>query len=400
MKFGRLFQFPKLGLALIGVSGVKAINQFIIFSFVSAIGGLSQAGYLALAYAITGPVFVFASMGLRTLILTHTKNFNIYSVELIRVWSSLIALLSCGLLSLIIAPNALLIIFAISLTKIPESFGEIYASFMQKNKHIPKMSFPQIASTLTGSLAFLVVFALEQNLIYAALSSLLVSGIVQFFVARRICLIELQRQHSDSYQVTKEVLLHQGMPSGVSDGVLSFSVNIPTLALAYYFTPEIVAVFSFGLYIISGLELILNAVSQAWIPNAKVLLEKSKLNVISTLKQGSMWLPLIIVSGFLAYIALVESILIFQPENKQYIAIPIAPILLIAIIEPFMFASSTSINVLNHYKRGMAGSFLALFLVAISAFILIPEFELIGAYLCIAVFVSTRLITNLFLIRE
>lgn len=400
MKLGKLFQFPNLGFALIGVSGIKAITQFLIFSFVSAIGGLSQAGYLALAYAITGPVFVLVSMGLRTLILTHKQHFGMNSVEIVRVWTNIVALAICALLALAISPNAFLITFAISLTKIPESFGEIYASYMQKIANIPKMTYPQIAVILAGSLAFLLGFTISHNLMYAALGSFCISGIIQFFVARRISFLELQKYNFDSPRLSKYELFHQGMPSGISDGVLSLSVNIPTLALAFFFSSEIVAVFSFGLYIVSGLELILNAISQGWIPKAKLLLKQSELNVASTMKQGAKWLPLIFFTAILAYFVLELFFIYFQPENSKSISIPIWPILLISLVEPFMFASSTSINVLNRYKLGMTGSFISLFVVGITAIVLVPRFELVGAYLSVVVLVVSRLLINLIFIGK
>lgn len=360
-----------------------------------------DVGHYSLSLAITTPIFVLAEFGMRTVYLTLHKDYRFSSFLTVRIIMLSVAfVVSVGVAAFF--PNDLaLTIVLVAAVKSADSLSDLYSAPLQKYNSARTIFRGYVIGALVGSIA--VAFVLQQtsdlNLALTALLcvSLGVALILMWPPARRRYLAhEPAELQATPRQFELTAIVAAGLPTGVAWALLSLVSTLPQYFLAPLHGAAAVGRFAILLYVLAAVELFMNALSQAWIPQARhywreanTQIAFAKAVIFVSARWTVIFIPLSWIGVWLTYLLLPvvfgEAYTIGWAE-----AIPLA---LCITVTPSVFFGTIGLNVRNLYAQGIVLSSASAVASFTACIMLVTPFGVAGAIwaTCIAYFVRSLL---------
>src|ERR1035437_6178895 len=379
---------------LLTASVVRYGGQLAVFGLFARWLGAAAAGRFAFALAVTAPVFMLASLGMRDIYLTLRTDIALAHYEQVRAVTAIAAIVVSVALSFLFPMNVAILVAVVACSKALDSFNDLYGAAMQKSSRI---KFTVLTSAIV---AILQVATLATALALGApmptalgLSTLsyLMSAI---FVIRPITYKglgdnEALRETGKSSRPWIEIV-RVGFPTGISLGLLTGVSTLPQYFLSWTRGPTDVGKYAIILYLVVAMEMALNALAQSWIPVGRALEWEGMLSSRRILGVAVRWtliaLPFALVGIGIAAVAFP---LVLGPAYTITMAEAI-PLAVAMILTPAFFAATTSLAIQNRYQWGLIGSALTILAGIFIGWAIIKPFGVPGALWTLAVCLALR----------
>jgi len=246
---------------------IYALASWGMLSAVAKLSTTAAVGQYALGISIVGPIFVFATLQLRTVHVTDARSefsfadyFTLRCLGIVLGFLAVIAIVIVGRYDW----NTSAVILLVSLAKAIECLGEGTAGALQK---VERLDLGARSLMIRGAVAVpifaLVLFRFHQ--VALAVSAVAVAwAIVLFAYDLRIVRNLLRGERFLSSSLGKLwQLLGVSLPLGLVVGIVALNGNVPRYVVLHYLGPTQLGVFVSLAYIISAVNLIVWALGQS-----------------------------------------------------------------------------------------------------------------------------------------
>lgn len=210
--------------------------------------GAESAGDLALAFAITAPLFLFGGLQLKSILVVDAERKRpprMYG----RLYSYGAIAASCVALGIgiLLYPDRAILIFFVALFRFAEGGSELFHSFFLRAGDTPAMGKSLFLRAALGMMIFCTLIYLFESLTEAAFSLVCVSILIALFFDqkeyKRILLTEPPREESEAVEKLSP-LFWLALPLGMTVLFSSATTNIPRYLLEYEFGAKELGVFA------------------------------------------------------------------------------------------------------------------------------------------------------------
>ena len=264
---------------------VYAASQWALLVALARMGRPEQVGQLALALAVTGPLFVASQFHLRGVQATDARGEYSFSDYLGLRWiGTVIAVLITAVLSLVLGYRAALamIVIAIGISRGFDNLSDIYYGALQQQERMARMGKSMMLKGVLAVAGLVAAMMVTRSVVSVAIVLAAVSGLTFLLYDRR----SVAFGRVDPIAVTVESfrwnvrrcwdLLCTAFPLTIVLVLVSLNVNVPRYFVERYRGEAELGAFAALSYLIVAGNLVVNACGQAVAPKlAKLYAEGS-----------------------------------------------------------------------------------------------------------------------------
>lgn len=244
---------------------IVSFTKWLIIVIIARVLTPVDVGAYSLAFAITAPVTLFANMKLRSLFITEEKNdFSDYINA--RNILSILSFVVLVLIALFVYPQYFYIIIFVGLIKLFDLQSDLYYALPHKEEDMDYIGKLIIVKHVITLIAFLITLLITKNLVLSLLIQLTAQILYLFFVEKKSI---RKKYYSNGNRIIskniKRVIL-VGLPLGFVQMVFSFNASYPRYLLEFFESARILGYFSAIAYILVIGNMLMNAVSQNFLP--------------------------------------------------------------------------------------------------------------------------------------
>jgi O-antigen/teichoic acid export membrane protein len=379
---------------LLTSSVIRYGGQLGVFILLARFFGAAQAGIFAFAVAVTAPVFILASLGMRDIYLTLRTRVALTHYERLRAATVLAAIVVSVVISLLFPTNTAIVVAIVAAAKALDSFRDLYGAALQKASRLRVSVTTSIIVAILQIGTLATAIALGASMPVALSISTLAYMFVVVFVMRPITLrVSLDDQPVGTHGTAKRPwieLTRVGFPTGISYGLLTLLSTLPQYFLSWSWGPVEVGKYATLLYLVVAMEMALNALAQSWIPVGRALEREGALSPRRVLGVALRWtlitLPFALVGIAIAMVAFPR---IFGPAYA--ITVPeVFPLGVAMALSPAVFAATTWLAIQNRYNWALIISTLTVSFAFVAGWVLIKPFGITGALWAFAACLAVR----------
>ena len=367
---------------LLTASVVGKVGQLAIFILFARWLGAAAAGRFAFALAVTAPVFILASLGMRDIYLTLRTDIALAHYERVRAVTVVAAIVVSVGVSFLLPMNVAVIIAVVACSKALDSFNDLYGAAMQKSSRIKFTVLTSAITTILQVTTIAAALALGATMPVALGVSTLSYLISVVFIVRPIAYKGLR---DDEARVTAKSgrawieIARAGFPTGISLGLITALSTLPQYFLSWTRGPVDVGKYAMLLYLVVAMEMALNALAQSWIPVGRALEWEGTLSSRRILGVALRWTLITLPFALLGIaVATVAFPLVLGPTYTITMA-EVFPLAGAMIMTPAVFAATTSLAIQNRYQWGLIGSVLTMLAGLVIGWVIIKPFGIPGA---------------------
>lgn len=254
---------------------IASLTKWLILVIIARILTPEDVGAYSLALAVSAPITLFANMKLRSLYITNQKYYfgdYLYSRNLL----SVLAFIVLFTITLVVYPNQFYIILLVGLIKICDLQSDIFYSVPHKNENMKLIGKLLIGKHLNSLVFFLITLYYTTDLTTALLIQFAFQILYLLFVEKRLITNKYSlSNHGFNKHSIKNIIL-TGIPLGFVQMLFSLNSSYPRYLLEYFESAETLGYFSAIAYIVTVGNLLMNAVSQNFLPNLARLISNKK----------------------------------------------------------------------------------------------------------------------------
>lgn len=247
---------------------VYAACQWGMIAALAKLGSTSAVGRLALAFAITAPIFMLTNLFLRGIQATDVRSeFRFQDYFTLRALGT-----AAGLLVVVVTvfltkldSNARVIIVLVGLAKAVESFTDVIAGLLQKHERLDQVAISMMWKGAISLVVFVALYSLSHN-VAVACSGLVLSWLAVFAVYDLRLATKNLSPGDCFWSLDRPVLLRLAKlaaPVGIVMGLSTLNVNVPRYILERFRGSSELGVFAALGYSVVALGLIVNALGQS-----------------------------------------------------------------------------------------------------------------------------------------
>jgi O-antigen/teichoic acid export membrane protein len=378
---------------------IYAACQWGMLSVLAKLGSPEMVGLFALGIAVTQPVAAFTNLQLRGIFCSDASNqyfFGDYlSVRIIGVVVAFVAVVCIAFYSYD-EWVTIMSISAMSLAIGAQSIADIYYAFYQKYERLDFVSKSMVLKGFISLFAVIVAAIIFDNVFWIIFALAFSRITIVFFFdipLSRTLGCSGQRKLRFSFDKIKTILWI-GLPMGVNMMVLSWSINIPRYYVEAHCGEYALGIFSALAYVMVAGNMLTNALSQSVLPRL------AKLSADNNIKSfRKIIFKLIFIAFMMTCIALIMAYFwgkpllsfLYTPEYAKFHTLFMLVVFAgcLGIFGSFFGVGLTAARI---FKAQPLLNGIACIVSFVCAFILIPEFGLIGAGIASVVAASTATI--------
>lgn len=233
--------------------------QFGILATFARLGSTETVGQFVLGLAVTAPIFLFCNLQLRLALATDVRGEHSFADYLmLRNVTSLLALASTGMIAVCLdgLRGSAVVIIAIGISKVVESFSDLHYGRLQRCEAIPVIARSLLIRGPTSLLAVLLTYWATQSLVAACLA---MAGV--WLVVLLMHDIPGCRAVKDPVPCGRDARLQAAwhrrllslawevLPLGLAAGLFSLEANVPRYTVGTLFGTSDLGVFGAILYL-------------------------------------------------------------------------------------------------------------------------------------------------------
>jgi O-antigen/teichoic acid export membrane protein len=350
-----------------------------------------MVGRYSLALAITLPIFVLAQLSLKNLYLTNRSAIPFASYHILQLCSLGLGIVVSVLTALLFFPSVVLTVFLVALVKANDALCDLYAGPMQEHRRVGLIVRGYGAEAAVSTLVVGVILFTTRDLNFAltglAVSSLVLTAFLMLPPAQSLSAQAEMRLSVEKKSRNLMALLRKGLPIGLGLATFSLVITAPQYALAAYEGDSAVGYFTAIVYSIAIVDLLLNTVTQGWIPRARDVfaqsLEKGGSFRQFVARSSARWtlllVPLTAVGLVLLFFVIPVLLgLSYALTNSQY-----AVLGLCILVSPAHHFAGVGLTIMNYYRQMLIPNVVAAIVTIGLSAILVANWGSTGAILAI-----------------
>ncbi len=359
----------------------SALCKFLILLTIIRLGTPIEVGRYNYALVLSAPVFLLASLKIRSIIVTNDEyKVNHFFNAIILINTFFFTVFIC-IVSLLSNANETIIILVVSLIKFLDNIKEVSYGVYQKDEQLKIQSVSMIMYFTLSLVSFYLSFYITSDLLISLTLSLL-SGLLTFFifdipVMKKKFKVFLKLTLSMS--VSKKIMF-LALPLSISSAIGSLNTGLPRVFLKEFFNEYALGIFSAIAYLLVVGTLLANSLSQVFLPRLRKLFKNNKITDFVNLTKKMVLIGTavgifsVIASTFLGRFVLK---IFFGAEyaNQNEVLIILSFGLLFILSGVFL---GTSIVATGNYKVNYKISVITLLSIIIFSVSFIPVWGLIG----------------------
>lgn len=409
---------------LLSASAIRYAGQLVLLVLIARSAGVAGVGTYTVALAVCAPVYILAGFGIRTVRLTLRREVPTRSYEGFLLSSVASAAALVAIIGLFLPADISVVILLIALVRTGETFMELYGAMLQRAGRPGAIVAVIGTGTSLQVASVAVTFAMGGGLVTALACSAAGYLVVLLAASRPLALSATRSSAEVATRVVAgptaeaasraaagsptapasrvgtlltsdpaagagtdadvapratedaapgpgaasaprpgadwRVLFAAGLPTGIAIGMITLLSTVPQYLLGWVGGVEDAGRFAVLLYVVVAVEVLLHALAQSWIPQARRLLDHAKLTPATVARTALRWTLLAGAPG-LAGLGAAALLLprVLGPEFTitPALALPLACTVLLV---PASFAADTAVVVRNRYALSLTVSVLAL----------------------------------------
>ena len=381
---------------LLTASAVRYTGQLVLLVLIARLLDPATLGTYTVALAICAPVYIVAGFGIRTVYLTLRTAIPWRSYERFLMSALAIAYAVVVIIAFVVSPAIAQVLLAVSAIRTVELLSDLYDAMLQRAGR------PGLIVAVMGSSAVVQVIAVGAVLLpggslpAALWTSFAVCACNLLCLARPVATRAVGAARSaDAGSMRPWALIFSaGLSTGVAVGMITLLSTVPQYLLALGGEVADAGRFAVLLYIIVATEMLLNALAQSWIPHARALFAAGRLTARTVAATSARWVLIVGPIGMLGIGAAAVVLPLVLGPSYAITPATAAPLALVVVVVPGVFAADTAIVVHNRYALSLVISLGALALGATLGFALVAAglFTLTAALWTFASTMSARLV--------
>jgi len=247
---------------------IYALTQWGMLVVIAKYGSVEMVGIFTLGLAITAPIMLLTNLNLRVAIATDTYSeysfgnyFALRIITLIVFYLILCLILVIGNYEI----ETIIVILALGLAKIIESFSDIMFGLMQKNERMDWIAISRIIKGLLSLLSLFILLWLTGNLFVSILGLLITWLIILVFYD-----IRNAKKFESIYPLFNKsnicLLLKLTIPLGIAQMLGSFNTTVPRYFVEFFLGAEMLGYFAAIAYIVVAGNDMIRAIGNAVVP--------------------------------------------------------------------------------------------------------------------------------------
>ena len=346
-----------------------------------------QVGSYTYAVALTTPIMLFANMRIRLRYVVE-DDISFKNLHTLRNILNVLSLIIIVIIGMSLHKEYLIFMILVACTKILDLQSELYYAILHKKQNFKYISLLQIGK----SLIIIVPFAITIFIFKSVLIGLIIQIVAQFvwlilFESKATKLISKNNEVSLNKKLIFYIFL-AGLPLGIVQLLNSYNILIPRYVIENILDVKLVGVFASISYLLTIIDLFMNAISQNIIVRIKNAILNKDYNTLykytnSYLLITSLIMGLIIIIP----IYLLKDIIIgviygsyYQNYSNIFVIIAIS---IIFNFQSWIF--DTTLMAFKVYKLQLIASIINFIVSIFSSIVLIKSYGLMGAAISVVI---------------
>jgi O-antigen/teichoic acid export membrane protein len=384
---------------LVGANVARYLSQFVLLLLILRTQTPRAAGLFVLAMAIATPMFRLSELGLRSIYLTHKREYGIPPYLLLLTVSTSIAFVTISSVTVLFAWVPLGLMALVALNKLAETHLMFWEGPLQargRTRSILRIYVVNSAATIGAAGVGLVVF----DSVLLALSGSLLASVLCVVLMGRTGALSPHRERP--IVAPAREIARAGFPMGVSVAMITLVSTVPQYGLAASVGPSAAARFAIAIYSVVAIELFLHPVAQAWLTKAVTQRSAGSRElfglVMTTIRRWAIVLAICSIAIAMASYVVYP----FLFGEPYALSVPEAVAIAVAIaLLPFEFIGIYGLSVVNRYASNIYISLATVVVCLGTSAVLIPRFEVVGALWAFCSAIAARgLLACVLLLRD
>ncbi|MEB7965762.1 lipopolysaccharide biosynthesis protein [Mammaliicoccus sciuri] len=238
---------------------VVAFVKWLILIIIVRSSNPQDVGYYTFAIAITAPFILFINMRLRLRFIVEDLDFSV--IKKLRSVLNIICIVVIFIIAYIFYSEYIYYILIIGFSKILDLNSEVYYAVLHKKEKYKTISQMMISKSILIILAFSFSLFITNNVIISLIIQVVVQGMFLYIVERRSLKYLEFSNFKHPWKVYLNVLLI-GLPLGFVQLLNSYNILIPRYIIEHKLTLDLVGIFASISYLLTIVDLFMNAISQ------------------------------------------------------------------------------------------------------------------------------------------
>ncbi|MGO1592347.1 lipopolysaccharide biosynthesis protein [Ancrocorticia sp.] len=279
---GRRAGSRRTGSVLITISMFSGalVQWYLVWIFARYLGGPKAAGTYSSLVSLLTPIFIVASLGLRTVYLTLRSVWPLRTYVFLRVIGLIVGCAAFLIVALLENKYAIGLVLVLMASRVFDLMSDIYAAAIQRQDRLAWLGTAGIASGIITALA-VTVSAVTAGTMAAAIGSVAVVSLAFYAVYWRTA-GDVDRDVPPAHQSEERVsgsrrvkscpggksysgrksfpgirsVLRAGVPVTISQGIAAIAAYLPVLILSRWVSEEAIGVFAAAAYLITAANLV------------------------------------------------------------------------------------------------------------------------------------------------
>jgi len=369
-----------------------AFSKWVILILIVKITNTEEVGRYTFSIALTSPLLLLINMRLRTRYVVE-DNLKFKDLKKIRLLLSLLILLLIAIFGFIAYRDLMIYMILISLIRIMEMQSDLYYAIYHRISDFQRIGKIQFFRSMITILVFALTIFITRDVKIALMSQLVFHVIWLFGIERKSKLL-IKEEYTTNILTLWAIFL-AGVPLAFVQLINSYNIYIPRYFIEGVLSIELVGIFAAISYLLTIVDLFMNAMSQNIILDLKEYISKNQFKQLKKfilIKMPVISLILIIVLPMMIFIVGEDIInIIYGSEYSKYYLV----LVIISISISFNFLSwmyDTTLMALKIYKSQIYISILTFLVSLTTSYYLINGFGIYGAAFSIVIINFSQMI--------
>jgi O-antigen/teichoic acid export membrane protein len=356
------------------------------------LGSAIIVGQFALGMAIATPVFMFTNLQLRGLQATDSREeFEFSDYFALRCLATAIGFAAVIVIILTLHYDRITrtVILLVATAKVLESLSDVVTGLLQRLEKLDQVAFCFILKGVGSTLAFAGIFWRFRNLAAALLAMTLVWLLV-------FTTYELRRARQALPETavlfrfktgSLKTMLVLSLPLGIVMAFGSLYTNIPRYFLEHYMGPRELGIFASLAYLGTSATIVINALGQSVSARLSRMFAEGQFEAFTSLVRKLVLFGILLGVGGVPLGLLLGRrfiTLIYRPEYAQHLDVFVAMIATTSAVAVASFVGY-AVTSARCFKMPVPIAGASVAATAISSFLLVPRFGLMGAAIALSV---------------
>lgn len=392
-------RLKNIGYTFLG-NAIFSFVKWLILILIVRLTTPEQVGSYTFSVALTTPILLCANMRIRLrYVVEDDLHFN--DLRVLRNILNITSLIIIIVIGFLVYPGYLSLMILVAINKILDLQSELYYAVFHKKQNFRVISFMQIGKSLLIIVPFFLVVLISKNVILALITQSLIQLLWLIFVEKRtVNHIGKSQKHTQNKKLIFSMLI-AGLPLGIVQLLNSYNILIPRYVIERFVNVEAVGIFASISYLLTVIDLFMNAISQNIVIKIKNTISNSNYKKLLAYINRDVFIFSILLGALVIvpvyfFNEFIVGIIYGSNYEKYSIVFLIISISIIFNFQSWIF--DTTLMAFKVYKLQLIASIINVFISIISSLVLIKLYGLIGASIAVVVITLSQAATKYLLV--